>query len=90
MGDDPGSRAYVAGKHRDCEEVGIGAIRIDLPATASHSEVEAAVRRLNQDRSCTGFIVQLPLPAHVDTHRVLELIDPGKDTDGLHPVNRPS
>jgi len=90
VGDDPGSRAYVAGKHRDCEEVGIGAIRIDLPATASHSEVEAAVRRLNQDRSCTGFIVQLPLPAHVDTHRVLELIDPGKDTDGLHPVNRPS
>jgi len=87
VGDDPGSHSYVAGKHRDCAEVGIASIRIELPADAAQAEIEAAVRRLNDDPSCTGFIVQLPLPAHVDTHRVLELIDPAKDADGLHPTN---
>jgi methylenetetrahydrofolate dehydrogenase (NADP+) / methenyltetrahydrofolate cyclohydrolase len=87
VGDDPGSHAYVAGKHRDCAEVGIASIRVELPATATQAEVEAAVRALNDDPSCTGFIVQLPLPAHLDMHRVLELIEPGKDADGLHPTN---
>lgn len=87
VGDDPGSHSYVAGKHRDCAEVGIASIRIELPATASQAEIEAAVQQLNEDPACTGFIVQLPLPPHVDTHRVLELIDPDKDADGLHPTN---
>ncbi|OIJ25611.1 bifunctional methylenetetrahydrofolate dehydrogenase/methenyltetrahydrofolate cyclohydrolase [Nocardioides luteus] len=87
VGDDPGSHSYVAGKHRDCAEVGIASIRIELPASASQAEIEAAVQRLNDDPACTGFIVQLPLPPHVDTHRVLELIDPDKDADGLHPTN---
>ncbi|MER7608979.1 bifunctional methylenetetrahydrofolate dehydrogenase/methenyltetrahydrofolate cyclohydrolase [Nocardioides sp. NPDC127503] len=87
VGDDPGSRSYVAGKHRDCAEVGIASIRIELPASASQAEIETAVQRLNEDPTCTGFIVQLPLPPHVDTHRVLELIDPDKDADGLHPTN---
>ncbi|MEU6134819.1 bifunctional methylenetetrahydrofolate dehydrogenase/methenyltetrahydrofolate cyclohydrolase [Nocardioides sp. NPDC047086] len=87
VGDDPGSRSYVAGKHRDCAEVGIASIRIELPASTSQAEIEAAVQQLNDDPGCTGFIVQLPLPPHVDTHRVLELIDPDKDADGLHPTN---
>lgn len=87
VGDDPGSHAYVAGKHRDCEDVGIASIRIELPADVGQAEVEAAVLRLNEDPACTGFIVQLPLPMHVDTHRVLQLIDPDKDADGLHPTN---
>ena len=87
VGDDPGSRAYVNGKHRDCAEVGIASIRADLPATASQAEIEAAVARLNDDPACTGFIVQLPLPAGIDTNRVLELVDPAKDADGLHPTN---
>jgi len=87
VGGDPGSHAYVAGKHRDCAEVGLESIRVELPATASQREVEAAVSALNDDPSCTGFIVQLPLPAHLDMHRVLELIDPHKDADGLHPTN---
>jgi methylenetetrahydrofolate dehydrogenase (NADP+) / methenyltetrahydrofolate cyclohydrolase len=87
VGDDPGSHAYVAGKHHDCAEVGLESIRVELPATASQDQVEAAVTALNDDPSCTGFIVQLPLPAHLDMHRVLELIDPGKDADGLHPTN---
>ena len=87
VGDDPGSHSYVAGKHRDCAEVGIASIRIELPASASQVEIEAAVQQLNEDPACTGFIVQLPLPPHVDTHRVLELIDPDKDADGLHPTN---
>ncbi|MER7559325.1 bifunctional methylenetetrahydrofolate dehydrogenase/methenyltetrahydrofolate cyclohydrolase [Nocardioides sp. NPDC126508] len=87
VGDDPGSHSYVAGKHRDCAEVGIASIRIELPATASQAEIEAAVQQLNEDPACTGFIVQLPLPPRVDTHRVLELIDPDKDADGLHPTN---
>ncbi|MFD6137606.1 bifunctional methylenetetrahydrofolate dehydrogenase/methenyltetrahydrofolate cyclohydrolase [Isoptericola sp. NPDC060257] len=87
VGEDPGSQWYVAGKHRDCAEVGIESIREDLPATATQDEIEAAVRRLNEDPACTGFIVQLPLPKSVDTNRVLELIDPDKDADGLHPTN---
>jgi len=87
VGEDPGSRSYVAGKHRDCREIGMSSTRVDLPDTASQEDIEAAVLRLNSDRACTGFIVQLPLPEHIDTHRVLELIDPEKDADGLHPTN---
>jgi methylenetetrahydrofolate dehydrogenase (NADP+)/methenyltetrahydrofolate cyclohydrolase len=87
VGDDPGSRAYVAGKHRDCAEVGIESIRIDLPADASQRDVEGAVARLNADPACTGYIVQLPLPKGLDATRVLELMDPDKDADGLHPTN---
>lgn len=87
VGDDPGSRSYVAGKHRDCLHVGMHSIRVDLPGTASQQEIEDAVLRLNADPACTGFIVQLPLPAHIDMHRVLDLIEPEKDADGLHPVN---
>ena len=87
VGDDPGSTWYVSGKHKDCAEVGIASIREDLPATATQEEIEAAVRRLNENPACTGFIVQLPLPDGIDTHRVLELIDPDKDADGLHPTN---
>ncbi|GGC16877.1 bifunctional protein FolD [Cellulomonas carbonis] len=87
VGDDPGSHAYVAGKHRDCAEVGIASIREDLPATATQADVEAAVDRLNADPACTGYIVQLPLPKGVDVNAVLERIDPRKDADGLHPTN---
>ena len=87
VGDDPGSQLYVAGKHRDCAEVGISSIREDLPATATQDEVEAAVARLNDDPACTGFIVQLPLPRGLDAQRAIELIDPDKDADGLHPTN---
>ncbi len=87
VGDDPGSRSYVNGKHRDCAQVGILSIRRDLPADASQQQVEDAVRELNSDPACTGYIVQLPLPAGLNAQRVLELIDPGKDADGLHPMN---
>lgn len=87
VGDDPGSRAYVNGKHRDCAEVGIASIRRDLPATATQAAVEEVVAELNADPACYGYLVQLPLPRHLDTQRVLELVDPGKDADGLHPVN---
>jgi methylenetetrahydrofolate dehydrogenase (NADP+) / methenyltetrahydrofolate cyclohydrolase len=87
VGDDPGSRAYVGGKHRDCAQVGITSIRRDLPASASQADVEEAVSELNADPSCTGFIVQLPLPRGLDSQRVLHLMDPAKDADGLHPVN---
>ncbi|GAA4153200.1 bifunctional methylenetetrahydrofolate dehydrogenase/methenyltetrahydrofolate cyclohydrolase [Actinomadura keratinilytica] len=87
VGDDPGSHAYVNMKHRDCAEVGIESIRRDLPADASQEDVERAVAELNADPACTGYIVQLPLPKGLDEHRVLELIDPAKDADGLHPVN---
>lgn len=87
VGDDPGSRSYVNGKHRDCAEVGITSIRRELPATTSQGEVEAAVDELNADPTCTGYIVQLPLPDHVDTDAILERIDPAKDADGLHPTN---
>jgi methylenetetrahydrofolate dehydrogenase (NADP+)/methenyltetrahydrofolate cyclohydrolase len=87
VGDDPGSHAYVAGKHRDCAEVGIHSIRIDLPATASQEDVLAAVADLNSAAECTGYIVQLPLPKGLDANAVLEAMDPEKDADGLHPVN---
>ncbi|MDT0543888.1 MULTISPECIES: bifunctional methylenetetrahydrofolate dehydrogenase/methenyltetrahydrofolate cyclohydrolase [Streptomyces] len=87
VGEDPGSKWYVAGKHRDCAEVGIASIRRDLPETATQEEIEAAVRELNEDPECTGYIVQLPLPKGIDANRVLELIDPAKDADGLHPTN---
>jgi methylenetetrahydrofolate dehydrogenase (NADP+)/methenyltetrahydrofolate cyclohydrolase len=87
VGDDPGSQAYVNGKHRDCAEVGIASIRRDLPADATQEQVESVVAELNADPACHGYIVQLPLPAQLDTSRVLERIDPDKDADGLHPVN---
>ncbi len=87
VGDDPASQTYVAGKHRDCAEVGIASLRRDLPATATQADVEAAVAELNADPACTGFLVQLPLPEGIDERRVLELVDPDKDADGLHPVN---
>ena len=87
VGDDPGSHSYVAGKHRDCAEVGIDSIRIDLPNTASAADVRAAIRELNDSKECTGYIVQLPLPFGIDTNEMLELIDPAKDADGLHPTN---
>lgn len=87
VGEDPGSVAYVAGKHRDCAEVGIESIRVDLPAHASEDQILEAVAGLNVDPACTGFIVQLPLPRGVDTNRVLEAVDPDKDADGLHPTN---
>ena len=87
VGDDPGSRSYVNGKHRDCAQVGILSIRRDLPADASQDQVEQAVAELNADPACTGYIVQLPLPAGLSAQRVLELIDPAKDADGLHPMN---
>ncbi|MCB2412351.1 bifunctional methylenetetrahydrofolate dehydrogenase/methenyltetrahydrofolate cyclohydrolase [Demequina sp. TTPB684] len=87
VGSDPGSTWYVNGKHADCAQVGITSIREDLPETATQQDIEAAVRRLNDNPACTGFIVQLPLPAGIDTNKVLELIDPDKDADGLHPTN---
>ncbi|WP_380167292.1 bifunctional methylenetetrahydrofolate dehydrogenase/methenyltetrahydrofolate cyclohydrolase [Jannaschia sp. R86511] len=87
VGEDPGSASYVAGKHRDCAEVGITSIREDLPADASQADVLAAVARLNADPACTGYIVQLPLPAGIDQQVVLEAVDPDRDADGLHPTN---
>lgn len=87
VGDDPGSHSYVGGKHKDCAEVGIASIRVDMPATSSQAEVEEQVQRLNLDATVTGYIVQLPLPKGLDANAVLELMDPGKDADGLHPTN---
>ncbi|HEY9522356.1 MAG TPA: bifunctional methylenetetrahydrofolate dehydrogenase/methenyltetrahydrofolate cyclohydrolase [Thermopolyspora sp.] len=87
VGDDPGSQIYVAGKHRDCAEVGIASIRRDLPATATQDEVAAVIDELNADPGCTGYIVQLPLPSHLAAQPLLERVDPAKDADGLHPVN---
>jgi methylenetetrahydrofolate dehydrogenase (NADP+)/methenyltetrahydrofolate cyclohydrolase len=87
VGDDPGSHSYVGGKHRDCAEVGIQSIRIDLPASATEKDVLAAVEDLNASSECTGYIVQLPLPGGISAHRVLEAMDPAKDADGLHPLN---
>jgi methylenetetrahydrofolate dehydrogenase (NADP+)/methenyltetrahydrofolate cyclohydrolase len=87
VGDDPGSLAYVAGKHRDCAQVGVNSIRIDLPKTATESDVRAAIKDLNSAQEVTGFIMQLPLPQGMDANALLELIDPAKDADGLHPVN---
>lgn len=87
VGDDPGSHAYVGGKHKDCEEVGIASIRIDLAANSAEAAVLKAVTELNNDANCTGYIVQLPLPKGIDTNKILEAMDPEKDADGLHPVN---
>ncbi len=87
VGDDPGSTWYVNGKHKDCAEVGIASLREDLPGTATQDEVLDAVRRLNADPACTGYIVQLPLPKGIDENAVLGEIDPAKDADGLHPTN---
>ncbi|HYB88464.1 MAG TPA: bifunctional methylenetetrahydrofolate dehydrogenase/methenyltetrahydrofolate cyclohydrolase [Streptosporangiaceae bacterium] len=87
VGDDPGSHAYVAAKHRDCAQVGIASIRRDLPAGATQQQVEAVIDELNADPACTGYIVQLPLPPGIDGNRVLLRMDPAKDADGLHPVN---
>jgi methylenetetrahydrofolate dehydrogenase (NADP+)/methenyltetrahydrofolate cyclohydrolase len=87
VGDDPGSHTYVAGKHRDCAEVGINSIRIDLPSSATLSDIKAAVRDLNDSKEVTGYIVQLPLPGGIDSNAILELMDPAKDADGLHPIN---
>jgi len=87
VGDDPGSLSYVAGKHRDCKEVGINSIRVDLPTNAKEADVLAAIADLNSAKECTGYIVQLPLPSGINTQKVLESIDPAKDADGLHPMN---
>ena len=87
VGDDPGSHSYVGGKHRDCAEVGIESIRIDLPASATEADVRAAIGHLNSASEVTGYIVQLPLPFGMGANQMLELIDPKKDADGLHPEN---
>jgi len=87
VGDDPGSHSYVSGKHRDCAEVGVKSIRIDLPASASKADIFKAVSELNNSKEVTGYIVQLPLPVGIDTNELLEAIDPAKDADGLHPIN---
>ena len=87
VGDDPGSHSYVAGKHRDCAEIGMHSIRVDLPESASAADVRSAIRDLNEANDVTGFIVQLPLPFGIDTNEMLELVDPAKDADGLHPIN---
>ena len=87
VGDDPASQNYVRMKHRDCEQVGIASIRVELPADATAAQLEEAIAALNADPACTGYIVQLPLPGHLDENRALGLIDPDKDADGLHPIN---
>lgn len=87
VGQDPGSHAYVAGKHKDCAEVGINSIKVELPETATQSDIIDAVTKLNNDPNCSGFIVQLPLPKGIDSIKVLESISPDKDADGLHPIN---
>lgn len=87
VGSDPGSVSYVAGKHRDCAEVGIESIRVELPETVSTAQVLAEIEKLNENPACTGYIVQLPLPRQIDVNQVLEAIDPDKDADGLHPMN---
>jgi methylenetetrahydrofolate dehydrogenase (NADP+) / methenyltetrahydrofolate cyclohydrolase len=87
VGDDPGSHAYVRGKHRDCAQVGIASIQVELPAWTSHEQLASVIAGLNADPACTGYIVQLPLPGHLDDNAALALVDPDKDADGLHPVN---
>ena len=87
VGEDPGSQSYVKMKHRDCGKLGINSIRKDLPADITQEELEAVIDELNADDACTGYIVQLPLPKHLDENAILERIDPAKDADGLHPVN---
>ena len=87
VGEDPGSKQYVGGKHKDCAEVGVNSIRIDLPETATQADVLAAVKEMNENPACNGYIVQLPLPKGIDTQVIVEAIDPVKDADGLHPMN---
>ncbi|CAA9315855.1 MAG: Methenyltetrahydrofolate cyclohydrolase / Methylenetetrahydrofolate dehydrogenase (NADP+) [uncultured Friedmanniella sp.] len=87
VGDDPGSHSYVAGKHRDCAQVGIASLEVQLPASTTAEELRGEIERLNADPTCTGFIVQLPLPGSLDDNWALELVDPQKDADGLHPIN---
>jgi methylenetetrahydrofolate dehydrogenase (NADP+) / methenyltetrahydrofolate cyclohydrolase len=87
VGDDPGSRSYVAGKHRDCAQVGIASIQVELPDTTSQDQLASVIAELNADPACTGYIVQLPLPGSLDDNAALALVDPEKDADGLHPVN---
>ncbi len=87
VGEDPGSRSYVDGKHRDCSKVGINSIRIELSETVSQEELLKEIDKLNSSKDCSGFIVQLPLPAHIDTNKVLSAVNPDKDADGLHPIN---
>jgi len=87
VGDDPGSHKYVAGKHKDCDEVGVHSIRIDLPSSASKNDIKAAIKDLNDANDVTGYIIQLPLPIGINSNEMLELIDPAKDADGLHPIN---
>ena len=87
VGDDPGSHSYVRGKHRDCAQVGIASIQVELPAATSADELFAKIAELNADPACTGYIVQLPLPGSLDEFATLLAVDPDKDADGLHPVN---
>jgi methylenetetrahydrofolate dehydrogenase (NADP+)/methenyltetrahydrofolate cyclohydrolase len=87
VGDDPGSHAYVRGKHADCAKVGINSIRRDLPADISGAKLDETIDELNANPECTGYIVQLPLPKHLNENAALERVDPGKDADGLHPTN---
>ena len=87
VGDDPGSRSYVAGKHRDCAQVGIASIQVELPDTTSQDQLASVIAELNADPACTGYIVQLPLPGSLDGNAALALVDPEKDADGLHPIN---
>jgi len=87
VGDDPGSHSYVAGKHRDCAQVGIASLQVELPASTSADQLRGEIERLNADPACTGFIVQLPLPAGMDANAVLAHVDPAKNVDGLHPTN---
>lgn len=87
VGNDPGSTWYVNGKHRDCAEIGISSIRRDLPETITQAELETVIDELNADPACTGYLVQLPLPKHLDADSILERVDPDKDVDGLHPMN---
>jgi methylenetetrahydrofolate dehydrogenase (NADP+)/methenyltetrahydrofolate cyclohydrolase len=87
VGNDPGSEWYVSGKHRDCELVGVASIREDLPESTTEEELEAVIDRLNARDDVTGYIVQLPLPGHIDTQKIIQRIDPAKDADGLHPTN---
>lgn len=87
VGEDPGSVKYVAGKHADCQEIGIRSVRKDLPADADFDQIAAAIRELNADPACNGFIVQLPLPKGIDENAIIDMIDPAKDADGMHPYN---
>jgi methylenetetrahydrofolate dehydrogenase (NADP+)/methenyltetrahydrofolate cyclohydrolase len=87
VGDDPSSRSYVAGKHRDCAQVGIASIQVELPDTTSQDQLASVIAELNADPACTGYIVQLPLPGSLDGNTALALVDPEKDADGLHPIN---